>query len=400
MVGRFPSLSETFILDQITGLIDLGHDVEIFAQEGNFEGKIHPDILNYKLKNRTHFFITSPQKFNRVLKATSLVIENFHKSPLKILKSLNIFRFGKKALSLSLLNALIYFLDGDFDIIYCHFGPIGNFGACLKQIGIKGRLVTAFHGADMRMEIKKGEKSYHTLFSIGDIFLVTSKYGSKNLIQFGADPKKIIFHPVGVDIRKFSRQLSSFDKENGSKIKIITVARLVEEKGLEHGIRAIKKIVSNNPKINLEYIIIGEGPLEHSLKKLVDDLNLSKTIHFLGSMTQEKVILQMSKAHVFLLPSVSESFGAVLLEAQAMSIPIVTTNIGGVPEAISDQKTGFLVPIENIKAMVLKIESLIKDKKLRLEMGKYGRKYVVRHYNIQDLNDRLNSVFKKLILGN
>lgn len=395
IVGEFPSLSETFILNQITGLIDLEHDVEIFAQGGNFSGKLHKDVTLYNLQNITHYFNIPSSRIIRIIKASYLIITNFHRSPSKILESLNIFKYGKYALSLNLLYMTLSFLDENFDIIFCHFGPIGNIGACLKQIGVRGKLVTMFHGADIRLGIIKGKNYYKKLFEVGDCFLAISEYNYRNLVHFGANPEKIIYHSVGIDVKKFSRQQPAFVKNN-STIKIITVARLIEEKGLEYGIQVIKKLQKNNPEINLEYLIIGEGPLEVSLK----ELGLNKIIYFLGSMAQEQVIQEMKKAQIFFLPSIAEALPVVLMEAQVVGLPIVATKIGGISEVIVDGKSGFLVPAKDIKAMVEKMEFLIKNHKIRLEMGIYGRKFVEEHYDINKLNSRLVKIFQNLITNN
>ena len=149
IVDGFPKLSETFILNQITGLLDLGHEVEIFARYHSNEEKVHSDVKKYRLMERVHYFDMPHNKIKRVLKAIFLIITNFHKNPLKISKSLNVFKYGKEALSLWLFYLIIPFLDKDFDIIQCHFGPNGNMGAYLKQMGFKGKILqTTLWGSD------------------------------------------------------------------------------------------------------------------------------------------------------------------------------------------------------------------------------------------------------------
>ena len=146
IIDAFPTLSETFILNQITGLIDMGQDVEIYAQFYPNEKKVHSDIEKYHLMDKVHYFDMPHNKIKRVSKAIFLIITNFYKSPLKILKSLNVFIYGKVALSLKLLYLLIPFLDKNFDILYCHFGTNGILGTYLKEMGVDGKLVTTFHG--------------------------------------------------------------------------------------------------------------------------------------------------------------------------------------------------------------------------------------------------------------
>lgn len=396
IVGEFPSLSETFILNQITGLLDLGHDVGIFAQKGNFNGKIHSDVLNYNLKNRVHYFNIPSQRIIRILKAIFLIITNFHRNPIKIIRALNIVKYEKYALSLNLLYATISFLNKDFDIIYCHFGPIGNLGVCLKQIGFKGKMVTMFHGADIRLGIIKGKNYYKKLFEVGDCFLAISEYNYKNLVRFGANPKKIILHPVGIDIKKFKNELNNIVKEN-KELKILTVARLVKEKGIIYGIKSIKLLLERNPRLNIKYRIIGDGPLKKNLEEIVKDFNLNDVVDFLGAIEQKDVIKEMEKSNIFLLPSIAEALPVVLMEAQAMKLPVITTKVGGIPEVVSDKKSGYLVPAGNVKEMSRKVEYLVEHPEIWSKMGSCGRKLVEEHYDINKLNSRLIKIFQNLI---
>ena len=398
IVSGFPTLSETFILNQITGLLDLGHEVEIFAQSNPKDKKVHSDVKKYHLIERTYYYGIPRNKIKRILKAIYLIITNFYKGPIKILKSLNIIKYGKKSLSLELLYILIPFLNKKFDIIQCHFGSSGNIGAFLKQLGIEGKLVTMFHGCDIRDGIEKGGEIYNQLFNYGDCFLVISDYNYKNLVRFGVNTEKIIFHPVGIEIDKFPFKWKGKNKIS-SPIVVLTVARLVEVKGLTYGIAAIKEILKKNPDLHLKYYIVGEGILEESLKKLVKKLKLEDVVKYLGSMDQEQVAKEMLKAHIFLLPSIAEALPVVLMEAQAIGLPIIATDVGSVAEAIVDGKSGFLVPDRDVNALIEKLEYLIEHPELWPKMGRYGRKFVKENYDIKKLNQQLLKIYQNLISG-
>src|SRR3990167_10126580 len=93
VVGEFPALSETFILNQITGLIDLGNQVEIFAISGNFDGKMHPDVMRYNLQDITHYIDVPPNRIVRIIKAIFLFSTNFSQDPIKLPRTLNLFRY-------------------------------------------------------------------------------------------------------------------------------------------------------------------------------------------------------------------------------------------------------------------------------------------------------------------
>ena len=146
LVGKFPSLSETFILNQITGLIERGHEVDIYGTKPNKPSKIHPDVEKYQLLEHTYYHPYIPaNKLWRALKGLGLLLTHFFKSPGVLLRSLNVSRYGNHATSLRLLYNVIPLLQTltQYDIIYCHFGNIGLTGALLREIGgIKGKLIT------------------------------------------------------------------------------------------------------------------------------------------------------------------------------------------------------------------------------------------------------------------
>jgi colanic acid/amylovoran biosynthesis glycosyltransferase len=253
-----------------------------------------------------------------------------------------------------------------------------------------------FHGYDIREGIGKSKEIYKQLFNYGDCFLAISNYNYKNLVQFGVNPDKIIFHPVGIEINKFPFKWQEKNKIS-SPIIVLTVARLVEEKGLEYSIMAINEILKKNPNLALKYYIVGEGPLEESLKKLVKKLKLEDAVKCLGSMDQVQVAKEMLKAHIFLLPSIAEALPVVLMEAQAVGLPVIATNVGGVAEVIVDGKSGFLVPERDVNALTEKLGYLIKHPELWLEMGAYGRQFIEEDYNIEKLNHRLFKIYQNLI---
>lgn len=398
IVTVFPKLSETFILNQITGLLDMGHEVEIFAKFNPKERKVHPDVEKYCLMERVHYLDIPQNRVIRILKAISLFILNFHKSPISILKSLNILRYGKTALSLRFLYLIIPFLD--FDIIHSHFGPNGNKCLCLKQISLKGKLVTTFHGYDMSKFISiNGREVYNDLFLNGDLFLPISDYGKRKLVELGCDEKKIIVHRMGIDLEKF--KYSERKIQPKEPLKLLTIGRLVEKKGHEYAINAIARVITNHKDII--YMIAGDGPLRNNLESLVSELGIKDYVKFLGVVEQDEILKIYRQAHIFILPSVTASDGdqegipVVLMEAQATGLPIISTYHSGIPEVVVDGKSGFLVPEKNVDALAERMEYLIEHPEMWSEMGKYGKEFVEARYEIRKLNQRLVKISKALL---
>ena len=397
IVQTFPSLSETFILNQITGLIDLGHEVDIYARSVLLAVKTHQDIEKYKLYGRTCCLEPVPaNKAVRILKAVKLLAKSVHKRPLTFLASFNVFKFGRDALSLNLFYAVLPFMGRTYDILHCHFGPNGNFGAMLKKMGIGLKLVTMFHGHDIRKGLKEGGQIYKPLFRTADCLLANTPYAHKHLIDFGADPQKIIVHPEGIDIQKFPYRDRRPNTGEHDPIIILTVARLVHERGLPQGIRAVRKLLDSKPDLHLRYHIVGEGLMEEELRKLVDELGLNGTVRFLGGMVQSDVIREFQKADIFLLPSVEEALGVVLLEAQAIGLPVLATDVGSVRQALRDGESGYLVPPENPDLLAQRLIGLLEHRDRWPEMGRAGRMFVEKYYDIRNLNRRLEEIFENL----
>ena len=402
IVTHFPALSETFILKQITGLLNLGHDVEIFAFNNPGEEKVHSDVEKYRLMERVHYFSDDTVAYNGIhylFKAAHVIKNYFFKFPLKILKSLNVFQYKIDAPLFFLLYATSCFLDKKFDVINCHFGPNGIIGIKLKEIGIEGKIVTVFHGFDMsRYVSEKGNKVYDRLFLECDLCMPISDYWKKKLIEMGCSEDKIIVHRMGIDLDKFKflkRKLLP-----GKTIKILSVGRLIEKKGYEFTIRAIANVIDRYKHIT--YYIAGDGPLRNKLEDLVSELGVKKYVKFLGALNQEEVLKFYEQAHVFVLSSITannekEGIPVVLMEAHASGLPVISTYHSGIPELVVDKKSGFLVPEKNIDSLAEKIEYFIDHPDVIPEMGSYGRKIVEDNFNIRKLNQQLVDIYSDLI---
>ncbi|HDK41763.1 MAG TPA: colanic acid biosynthesis glycosyltransferase WcaL, partial [Candidatus Pacearchaeota archaeon] len=271
----------------------------------------------------------------------------------------------------------------------------------LKNIGaIEGKVITTFHGADMSRYIeRKGNKVYNYLLENGDLFLPISERWKNELINLGCNEQKIIVHRMGVDTNKFvftHRNLTA-----NKKIHLLTVARLVEKKGVQYGIQAVAKAVRKYPDI--EYRIVGNGPLKSEMKLLIDKLKIEDKVKLIGRKRQEDVIELMKDADILLAPSVTDNNGdqegipVVLMEALAQGLPVISTYHSGIPELIQDGESGYLVPERDIDALAEKLTYLIEHPDRWIKMGQEGRKYVEEYYNINKLNDRLIEIYRYLL---
>lgn len=399
IVDAFPSISETFILNQITGMIDLGHEVEILAGAHSDEAEEHEAVKKYNLMQRTHFHNDQfRNKFSRVAMFIALLLRYGYKNPKAFLNSLNVFKYGREALSLTLFyKVFLMTLLGRFDVIFCHFGPNGNLAAILKGLGVPGKVVTMFHGYDIRRGIEQGGAIYKELFETGDLILSISDYNAKHLLAFGVNPQQMIHHSVGIEMKKYiSRQHNTADSAH-TKIKIVTVSRLIHEKGLFVGLEAIAQLIKDKHTMNIEYQIAGDGPLRKELDQFAEQLGIREHVRFLGIQSQGSIITLLSHSDIFFLPSLAEALPVVLMEAQAAELPVVATNVGSVNQVVINGETGFIVPHQNAQAMAEKLAYLVEHPELWPKMGSRGRQFIQESYDVDILNKKLEKHLKELI---
>jgi colanic acid/amylovoran biosynthesis glycosyltransferase len=395
LVSNFPKNSETFILNQITGLLDRGHKVNVFARREPSEGQTHKEIREYNLKEKTTYSNPPDNNIVRLLYGPIKILQSSTIKPQLVLDSLNFYEYGKDSLSLQALYMALSFNIDDYDLIFSHFGPNGNLGALLRRNYTNLNLVTMFHGHDIRIAIDENWHSYNPSFSESDMLLVNSKYNREMLIDLGADPEKIRIHPIAIDTERFHCS-NNRNMNNTTKITITTVARLVEEKGHKFALEAMHN-VDQQTNFDIKYRLIGSGPLESSLRRQARQLDLEDVVVFCGQCSRSGVVNELCQSDIFLLPSVDEGFGTVLLEAQSSQLPVVATRTGGIPEAVGDDAST-LVESRDIEAMTNALIALIQNPEQRKAMGKTGRRFVVDNHSIGAANDLLESRFE-MILG-
>ncbi len=394
ILGEFPLTTETFIMDQITGLIDKGVDVKILSIRRSKE-IVSDKFRQYGLEKKTTYLNIPRSKKVRIFGALKLTPQ-FLKNPVTLWKSLNFLKYKKAALSLIPLYIVSHFLKtGEkFDVLHCHFGQRGIYGAVLKEVGIPGKLITSFYGGDLSSFIEEAGKSiYKPLFEIGDFFLPLSKKFEKILLDLGCPPDKIKVLPLGIDLSKFKY----IKRPKHEKITLLTVGRLVEKKGHRYAIEAIRKSVHLK---KIEYLIAGDGPMRPELEKLTKKLGISANVEFLGVTNPDLIPKLYKKSDIFILPSHISSRGdtegtpMVLMEAQATGLPIISTIHSSIPEVVLDKKTGFLVEEKDSEALAKKIDLFIENGALRERMGKLGRVFIRENYDKQILIKRLMEIYK------
>jgi len=208
--------------------------------------------------------------------------------------------------------------------------------------------VVSFHGADVmpRRERADYATQLETLFAAVPLVLARSRSLAARLEALGCPPEKIRLNRTGIPLDDFPfvQRLMPADGE----WRFIQTCRLIPKKGLRTALKAFSIFRKTHPKAT--YTIAGEGPMLDELRRYAGELGLGDAVTFPGFLRQEELNALYARAHVFLHPSEltadqnQEGIPNSMLEAMSTGLPVVATLHGGIPEAVAQEESGFLVP--------------------------------------------------------
>ena len=227
-----------------------------------------------------------------------------------------------------------------------------------------------------------------------------SKYSVEKIQQYyGVNPNKIQIVPNGVDIEAFkpSKNQTALKQQFnlGTGPSVLFVGNLIPRKGLLFLVKAAKVIVKQQP--DTKFLIAGEGPLKNQLISSIKEENLSSNFTFLGRIEEKLLPSLYNCSDVFVLPSIQEGQGIVLLEAQASGKPVVAFDIGGIREAVQNGETGLLVNPGESDALAEALIKLLNDKTMHEKMGANGRKFIVENYTWDICSQKMLTVYHKTL---
>jgi len=229
-----------------------------------------------------------------------------------------------------------------------------------------------------------------------DGFISLSQYTKNNLANDCNFPKKKIYiNKIGIDFKEFcvkNKRLDSSTITYGCAARLITKGR--GGKGIEYLIKTFN-LLNKETKVDIKLLIAGDGRLKPFLEKIVFELGLDKKIQFLGWINDISDFL--NKIDVFVLPSFIEGTPRSILEAYYHYVPVIATNVGGIPEILQSGKTGFLVSPGNPAELKEKMKYFIDNPEEIITMGKKARDYVIRNHNVKSEVARLENIYLSVI---
>ncbi len=303
VVGIFPALSETFIIDQVADLADHGVDVETFSFHTSDHHNISKRFFDYKMADRTHYLAIPANRWRRLLGAIPRALRIlFYNGPRALMRALDVKKYGTAARSLRLLYWAAPFAGRKFDLYHCHFGVAADDFLTIRDIlGIKTKFLTTFYGFDVsRIPQTHGVQVYDRLKQESSLFFVMSQNMRDRVVALGFDSKKVIVHPVSIDVEQYP--FAERTLQPTQPVQIASVGRFVEKKGFDDLLRALA-IAKEKTTRSFQCNIVGGGQLEEDLYKLTNDLGIKDVVNYKGYMKIEDVIEFFKDQHFFVQPS-------------------------------------------------------------------------------------------------
>lgn len=400
IVSSFPKLSETFIVSKFLGLLARGWDVHVVCSQSepkeweNFPKLIkRPDI-----RKRVHVvWRTQPHWLAAMLMPLAL-IRCFLLHPKGTWRYLN---KGWKCWRVDALRRL--YLDAELlllrpDVIHFEFGALAVGRMSVKDL-LGCKVIVSFRGYDLNYVGLEDPNYYREVWEHADALHLLGEDLWRRAQRRGCPPEKLhALIPPAIDTNFFDPGERCHSEPVGTPerpLRILSVGRLDWRKGYEYALQAVRLLKDKG--ICCEYHIVGDGDYLEPIAFARHQLGLEDTIHFLGAQPREEVRKQMLWADVFLHAAVSEGFCNAVMEAQAMKLPVVCTDAGGLPENVANGETGFVVPRRNPKALAEKLMLLAKDASLRQRMGEAGRKRVLTHFNLDNQIAAFERLYRQVL---
>jgi glycosyltransferase involved in cell wall biosynthesis len=358
-----------------------GHEVHVLAP---FSGDKTDYILDgVNIKKFNYFY---PKRFQKLC-GRSGMIDNIKEGIfVKI-----------QFLSFIIFNAYNSQKLRDMDVIHVQWPIPNGLGALFLKIFNNIPFINTIHGEEVYLS-----KRYHTTFALKILVrnsfktITNSSQTLKVSLKNGLKKDKLEIIPFGVDTNIF-RPYNGLKDE--TMFQILSIGYLIERKGFEYLIKSIKEVLKIQDNVKLK--IVGTGPLENQIRTQIKELKLERNIEIIGNVSDEELLNLYNSSDIFVLPSVvdsqgnTEGLGVVLLEAMACKIPVIASNIGGIPDIVHDKVNGILVPQKDVLELSNAINELIKHEEYRKSLALNGYEMVKGHFSWEQIAKDYIEIYKE-----
>lgn len=392
VVSLFPCWSETFILDEILALTNRGIDINIFSIRKDLEKftqeKAKPyiklTIYGNLVKCIAYCVLSIAFRPITIISLFWMVIRSKHKNLKELLKYIWCIFLGAYFSRIAKSHKLSH--------IHAHFATYPAFTALVISKLTRIPFTFTAHAHDIFLEkplLKNVTQEAKAVVAISD-------YNRNYIADYcsnGVASKIRVIH-CGIDLNDFNQTIKTGVNR---KKTIVSIGRLTKMKGFEYLIRALHKI---KDKINFECHIIGEGPLKSALQKLINNLGMQELIFLEGVKDSKSVKAILKQSDLLVVPSIwsdkdgQDGIPVALMEAMASGIPVIASNISGIPELVIDRETGLLVEPKNEQVLAEKMLEVLTDKELQSRLAVAGRRKIETEFNIDKSVGQLVQLFR------
>lgn len=305
----------------------------------------------------------------------------------------------------ALIRLYLLFRRQNFDIVHTHTAKAGVLGRIAARFANVPNIIHTPHGHNfygyfgpMKNKIIVILERLVACFT--DKIMALTELEKADLITFKvSQPKKIVVINSGLQLDKFRKVDIDIIKKReellvkSDEILIGMVGRLEPVKGPEYLIEAAKLVIKKFPKV--KFLIVGEGTLRNKLESRCKNLGISDKFIFTG--WREDITEILAVLDILVLPSLNEAVGRILIEAGACGVPVVATNVGGVPEIVKGGQTGILVPPKDPHSLSQAVISLLEDKEKRQRMGEAARSWVDDKFSAEIMVNKVSNLYQELM---
>lgn len=403
LVKTFPRLSETFILNEILGMEKLGAQIHIFSLKRPDNSAVHPDVA--KIKAPVTYIPSVEGSFwwrdlgRLVLYHLLLVLA----SPRKYLQAAKFYFFkpGPSPLREFLRAGCVaqVLRRGNFDRMHVHFANVPATVAEVAQRLIGVRYTITAHAKDIyltrREELARKIRS-------AEAVLTCTAYNQRYLASLaaGGTPVHLAYH--GIDVSRFGTTSVTCATHDTEPPLILSVGRFCQKKGFKHLILACALLKDRGRRFRCQ--IVGYGELQSDLERMIASLGLTEVVTLPGTMTQDQLAARYPQASIFVLPCLVTDNGDrdgipnVLIEAMSCGLPVVSTDVSGISELVSNGENGLLAPQKDSIALADAMDLLLARPELRNRLSCNARQTVRQSFTQEAAARRvfeiLSSAFK------
>lgn len=330
------------------------------------------------------------------------------KQPITVCKGFSLLGLGPFGSRASFFQFLWYLRELDDErvssnvVLQSFDGAVARRVEVLRRIGVLAgtKHVVSFQGLDLTAysSVAAAER-YQLVFEGANAVIVQSRFMYELAKRAGCPPEKLSLIPYPIDLKEIERRDSVLVPQAGERIRLISVGRLIELKGHEYAIRAVRKLRESGIDVGLT--IVGSGPLQNELQKLCEEEGLEDVVKLTGNLPYSDVMRLMGDSHIFLYTGITvgehaaEALGFVMMEAQLVGLPSVVTNVGGVAEAVVPGESAIVIPERDVSAICDAVIALCSDLSSWETRVRVGEKYVLDTFSIDVVGDAYRKVYER-----